>query len=137
MPAVPLALAREIGYPAGETLALANLSLGAYYAGDMQDAVAWARQAQRIDPAGIPGWIARRCQFDLIVALIETGDMASAWQCCADGLARARQAGDLTIQAYCLIFWRIWTRKQAASPRQGRTCGNHSRSSPGQVTRWT
>jgi predicted ATPase len=49
-----VALAREIGYPAGETLALANLSQGAYYAGDMQDAVAWARQAQRIDPAGIP-----------------------------------------------------------------------------------
>ena len=61
-----VALARELGYPAGEALALANLSLGAYYAGDMEDAVAWARQAQQIDPAGIPGWIARRCNDFLI-----------------------------------------------------------------------
>ena len=92
---MPLALARELGYPAGEALALANLSLGAYYAGDLADAVAWARQTQRIDPAGIPGWIARRCNDFLVLVLLEAGDVSAAWQCCADGLARARQAGDL------------------------------------------
>ena len=66
--------------------------------------MAWARQAQRIDPAGIPGWIARRCNDGLMLALIESGDMASAWQRCADGLALARHAGDLVSQAYCLVY---------------------------------
>ena len=97
-----VALARELGYPAGEALALANLSLGAYYAGDLADAVAWARQTQRIDPAGIPGWIARRCNDFLVLVLLETGDVSAAWQYCADGLAQARQAGDLSSQVSCL-----------------------------------
>ena len=95
-------LARELGYPAGEALALANLSLSVYYAGDLEDAVACARQAQQIDPAGIPGWIARRCNDFLLLVLLESGDLSSAWQCCADGLTRARQAGDLHSQASCL-----------------------------------
>jgi hypothetical protein len=64
-------LARKTGYLAGEALALANLSLGAYYAGDLQSALACARQARHIDPAGIPGWIARRCNDFLIMVLLE------------------------------------------------------------------
>ena len=56
-----VALAREIGYRAGEALALADLSLGAYYAGDLEDGLLRAREAKQVDPAGIPGWIARRC----------------------------------------------------------------------------
>lgn len=56
-----LGLARGRGYPAGEALALANLSLIGSYTGDRDNALAWARQAQRIDPARIPGWIARGC----------------------------------------------------------------------------
>jgi hypothetical protein len=70
-------LARKTGYLAGEALALANLSLGAYYAGDLQNALACARQARHIDPAGIPGWIARRCNDFLIMVLLETGDLSS------------------------------------------------------------
>ena len=56
MPAAPWPLAREIGYPAGEALALVALGLAASYAGDLENALAWARQAQRIDPASIPGY---------------------------------------------------------------------------------
>ena len=97
-----LALARELGYPAGEALALANLSLGAYYAGDLAGAVAWGRQTQRIDPAGIPGWVARRCDHFLALVLLQAGDVSAAWQCCVDGLAQARRAGDLSSQASCL-----------------------------------
>ena len=115
-----VALAREMGYPAGEALALANLSLGAYYAGDLEDAVAWARQAQRIDPAGIPGWIARRCNDFLILVLLETGDLSAAWQCCADGLARARQAGDLRSQASCLGRMADMDRLSRTHPGGGR-----------------
>jgi len=97
-----VALAREMGYPAGEALALANLSLGVYYAGDLEDALACASQAQQIDPAVIPGWIARRCNDFLILVLLETGDLPSAEQCVADGLAQALRAGDTHSQALCL-----------------------------------
>ncbi len=97
-----VALAAEIGYPAGEALAMSNLSQASYYAGDLEGALTWARRARRIDPAGIPGWIARRCSDFLTLALLETGDLASAEQSCADGLVSARQAGDQRSQAYCL-----------------------------------
>ena len=53
-----LALAREIGDPVGELLALVELSLGADYAGDHDEAVRLARQAGQI-AAGIPGALAR------------------------------------------------------------------------------
>ena len=49
-----LALAREIGDPVGEVLALVELSLGADYAGDHDEAVRLARQAGQIT-VGIPG----------------------------------------------------------------------------------
>jgi len=97
-----VALARKIGHPAGEALAWQALSMGAYYAGNLADAVACARQAQPIDPAGLPGWIARLSNDHLMVALLASGDVSAAWQRCADGLALARQAGDLVSQAYCL-----------------------------------
>jgi DNA-binding CsgD family transcriptional regulator len=74
----------------------------AHYAGDLADAVACARQAQRIDPAGLPGWIARLSNDHLMVALLASGDVSSAWQRCADGLVLARHAGDLVSQTYCL-----------------------------------
>jgi DNA-binding CsgD family transcriptional regulator len=97
-----VALARKIGHPAGEAVAWQALSMGAYYAGDLADAVACARQAQRIDPAGLPGWIARLSNDHLMVALLASGDVSSAWQRCADGLVLARHAGDLVSQTYCL-----------------------------------
>jgi DNA-binding CsgD family transcriptional regulator len=94
-----VALAREMGYPAGEALALQNLSLGMYYAGDLEDAAAWARQADRIDQAAIPGWIARRGTDFLALTLLESGDVTAAWRHGSDGLAQARRAGDLRGQA--------------------------------------
>jgi predicted ATPase/DNA-binding CsgD family transcriptional regulator len=95
-------LARKIGHPAGEALALQALTFGAYYAGNLADAVGYARQAQRIDPAGLPGWIARLSNDHLMLVLLVSGDVSSAWQRGVDGLALARQAGDLVSQAYCL-----------------------------------
>ena len=89
-----LALAREAGWPAGEALALAYLSNAADYAGDIDNALRLARQAQQI-PADIPGWIARfRCAV-LTKCLAKAGDLAAAGRVCADGLARSREAGDL------------------------------------------
>jgi predicted ATPase/transcriptional regulator with XRE-family HTH domain len=53
-----LAMARELGYPAREALALTELSLAASCAGDIDTAVQLARQAGQIT-ADIPGWITR------------------------------------------------------------------------------
>ena len=114
-----VALARAMGYLAGEALALANLSLGAYYAGDLEDALACAGQAQQIDPAVIPGWIARRCSDFLILVLLETGDLPSAGQCAADGLARALRAGDTHSQALCLGLMADMDQRAGRIPQAG------------------
>ena len=90
-----LALARELGYPTGEALALANLSTAAFYAGDMGIAVQLARQAEQIQ-VGIPGWIARSSSYVLTEVLTAAGDLAAAEGSCAAGLARCRDAGDMS-----------------------------------------
>ena len=52
--ALALALAVELGYPAGKVMALAELSWGASYAGAAGESRERALRAQRIDAAGIP-----------------------------------------------------------------------------------
>ena len=89
-----LALAREIGDPAGEALALLLLGLVSWFADDVDDALQAYRQVGQI-PADIPGWIARTCSELLAIALAEAGDLAAAERACADALARSREAGDL------------------------------------------
>jgi predicted ATPase/DNA-binding CsgD family transcriptional regulator len=95
-----LALAREIGAPAGELLALVELSLDAYYAGNHDEAVRLARQAGQI--MGIPGGLARGCSAVLTGVLVSAGDLAEAERVGAAGLARARDAGDLYNQVLFL-----------------------------------
>jgi predicted ATPase/DNA-binding CsgD family transcriptional regulator len=97
-----VAVARESGYPAGEAMALAELSCAFIYAGDAGAALEWARQAQRIDPAGIPDRTARECGLVLTTALMEAGQAASARLSCSEELARARDAGDSEHQTECL-----------------------------------
>jgi predicted ATPase/DNA-binding CsgD family transcriptional regulator/transcriptional regulator with XRE-family HTH domain len=96
-----LALAREIGDPVGELLALGELSLDADYAGHHDEAVRLARQAGQI-AAGIPGGLARMCGTTLTIVLADAGDLAEAGRVGAAGLARARDAGDLWNQAVLL-----------------------------------
>ena len=96
-----LVLAREIGDPVGELLALAELSLDADYAGDHEDAVRLARQAGQA-AAGIPGTVARLCSSVLTIVLADAGHLAEAGRVGAAGLARARDAGDLWNQAALL-----------------------------------
>ena len=89
-----LALARKVGYPAGEVLALMSLSIAARSAGDPGGAVRLARQAEQIT-ADIPGQIARSCSRFLAGVLITAGELAAAEGPCASALARSRDAGDL------------------------------------------
>jgi predicted ATPase/transcriptional regulator with XRE-family HTH domain len=98
-----VALARAIGYPAGEALGLADLSLGACYAGDLENALAIARQAQQVDPAAIPGRIARWCTEVAAMVQMEAGKANLARSSCTEGLSRARQAGDLAGQLLCYL----------------------------------
>ncbi len=97
-------LARDMGYRAGEALALQAWSMGAYYSGDPADAVALARQAQQVDRADLPGWIARRSSSRLVLALVGSGDVSAARQHCVDALAQARHAADLASHAYCVFY---------------------------------
>jgi len=96
-----LALTRQIGDPAGELLALTELSFSAYYAGDHDEAVQLARQAGQIT-AGIPGGFARTSSYVLTIVLADAGDLAEAARAGTAGLARARDAGDLWNQANLL-----------------------------------
>jgi DNA-binding CsgD family transcriptional regulator len=92
-----LAVAREIGYPAGEVLALGHLSFAAGWSDDLVGAVQLARQATQIT-AGVPGQIARWSSYVLTGALIKAGDLTAAGDACAAGLARSRDVGDVTSQ---------------------------------------
>ena len=88
------AFARGVGYPIGEALALAGVSIATLCAGDLDGAVQLARQAQQIT-ADIPGSVARMCSNILTDALTSGGDLAAAERVCAAGLARSRDVGDL------------------------------------------
>jgi len=98
-----LALARELGDPAGEAYALYWLANAAGYVGSYQDAEAWLRQAQRIDQKAISGWIARHCTILLAEVLGELGEASEAQRYCAKTLALARQAGALYDQNVSLL----------------------------------
>ena len=88
-----LAVARELGFAAGEVNALGALSVAAVDAGDLDGAVQLARQAGQV-PGDIPGWVARTRSIYLTIALTETGDLTAAQHACAAGLARSRDAAD-------------------------------------------
>jgi predicted ATPase/DNA-binding CsgD family transcriptional regulator len=92
-----LAMAREIGYRAGEINALGPLSGAAQSSGDLAGAVRLARQAAQIT-SGVPGVFVRWCSPILTGALIVIGDLAGADEACAAGLARSREAGDVVNQ---------------------------------------
>jgi DNA-binding CsgD family transcriptional regulator len=89
-----LAMARELGYPLGEVLALGSLANIAAAAGDVGDAVRLGRQADKF-PGDIPASMARACSSLLTETLIQAGDFAAAEAVCAGALAASRDAGDL------------------------------------------
>jgi non-specific serine/threonine protein kinase len=89
-----LAIARELGYPTGEVLALLCLAIAAAAAGDASEAVRLAGQADQV-PGDIPPGIARMCSETLAETLIQAGDFAAAGPACAATLAASRDAGDL------------------------------------------
>jgi predicted ATPase/DNA-binding CsgD family transcriptional regulator len=105
-----LEVARELGDPAGEVLALTGLSLTAYYAGDAAKVLDWSGQAQALLPSDIPAHEARWCRYILATVLAETGELDSARRVCADGLALARQADDHVNLVGLLVYMTILER---------------------------
>jgi DNA-binding CsgD family transcriptional regulator len=97
-----LAMARELGYPGGEMVALTALGVAALRLGDIEQALEWHQQASQIDPAQVPARRARECTVPWLQILVAAGQMTTARRSCADGLARARTAGDLTNLVMCL-----------------------------------
>jgi non-specific serine/threonine protein kinase len=89
-----LAMARELGYPAGEAAALEALGIAALYRGDYDEAVRLGRLQQQIT-AAVPA-VSRGGNTLLTMALIEAGDLAGAQDAGAAALARCRDAGDVT-----------------------------------------
>ncbi len=97
-----LSMARQVQDPEGEAYALLNLGHGAQYARDAERSQAWLLEAQRLDPAGVPGWVLRMAAIILAVELADAGQTAEAQRYSADALAMARQAGSLFDQAESL-----------------------------------
>jgi DNA-binding CsgD family transcriptional regulator len=89
-----LAVAREVGHPFGEVVALLDLALAAAAVGDLGDAVRLARQAGQVR-GDIPASITRTCSVWLTEVLIQANDFAAAERVCADGLAASRDVGDM------------------------------------------
>ena len=96
-----LAMAREVGYPLGEFMALAGLSLAASDAGNHDEAVRLVWQAARAAD-GAPGLFARSRSFYLTIVLSAAGDLAAAERVSVAELAGAREAGDLLNQSTLL-----------------------------------
>ena len=89
-----LAVAREVGYPYGEVLALGHLAFTAAVVGDLGEAVRPAGQADQV-PGDMPASIARVCSQVLAEVLIQADDFAAAERACAAVLPACRDAGDL------------------------------------------
>jgi predicted ATPase/DNA-binding CsgD family transcriptional regulator len=89
-----LLVAREVGYPQGQVLALGQLALAAAAAGEVDEAVRLARLADQV-PGDVPPTIARDCRVALTKVLIQAGDFAAAERVCAATLGWSRDAGDL------------------------------------------
>ena len=89
-----LAIAREVGYPVAEAIALAHLASAAVVAGDLGEAVQLARQADQF-PGDIPASLARACSLTRVEVLIQADDFAAAERVAAAVLPASRDAGDL------------------------------------------
>jgi len=94
-----LDIARQNHDPAAEMLALYAQSAAASYRGDVQLDLSCMRQAGDIDPAAVPGQIARRCVFGLTNALCQASELDAALRHGHRGLELARQAADEKGQA--------------------------------------
>jgi predicted ATPase/class 3 adenylate cyclase/DNA-binding CsgD family transcriptional regulator len=91
-----LDMARTLGYPDVQALALDDLAIVALNGADIDGGLQLIRQAEQI-PADVPGWLTRVAGNLLTGALIETGQLADAERIGAAVLTQTRDAGDLRV----------------------------------------
>jgi predicted ATPase len=84
-----LAIAREIGYPAGEVLALHELGEVAMIADDVERAVQVTREAEQLT-ADLPDRAEQSRNETLVSVLTATGDLDGAEGICVAGIAQCR-----------------------------------------------
>jgi predicted ATPase/DNA-binding CsgD family transcriptional regulator len=101
---VALDLARQIGYAAGEAVALTELGLISAYADDDEQAVEWARQAQLISREAMPAWKARDIERGLQFVLGFAGHSDVVLDLSIRALQEARAAQNLIDQADALYI---------------------------------
>jgi predicted ATPase/DNA-binding CsgD family transcriptional regulator len=89
-----LAVARELGYPLGEVIALHHSAYAAAAADDPAEAERLVRQADQVT-GGVPTPIARAGSMVLTEVLIQAGDFVGAERVCEAALAACRDAGDV------------------------------------------
>ena len=106
-----LELARRIGYATGEATALGELGLISSYACEDEQAMEWARQAQRIDRDQMPGWRARKVERVLPYLMVMSRHLDGALELYVRVLAQARAAGDLVDQSDALFFMAVLARE--------------------------
>jgi predicted ATPase/DNA-binding NarL/FixJ family response regulator len=99
-----LAVAGRIGYPAGEILALAQLSRTSRSVGDVAAALDWARRAERILASGEHRWTLEFTGHFVAEALIESGELSAARQGLEDDLAWFREVSDRIGEASVLAL---------------------------------
>ena len=97
-----LAMARELGDPAAQKLALGHLAGAVFRAGDLDRAVQLAWQAEQAE-ADVPGWISRLQSNILAIMLAEAGESAAAERVCTAALGQSRSVGDPWNQARLLV----------------------------------
>ncbi len=99
-----LGFARRLDYPEGQAQALVQLSLAAGYSGDHEAATRWADQAAAVPSARLPDRVSRRVALAMTAAQTDAGQLERAGRTCAEGLASAREAGDVDMEADFLYF---------------------------------
>jgi hypothetical protein len=102
-----LSVARDHSYHAAEAIALLALSWAASYSGDIGEHLTWSQRAQQVDPASIPGHVARMCQAAYASAQIQSGGADEGARLCREGLDATRAAGDPGGQAIYLYLMAI------------------------------
>ena len=122
MPAAPRMWPGKPSTPLAAAMAAWSLGWVAYCTDDYGTMLTWMRQACRVDPASIPGWLARLCAWLLAAALSLAGEAAAAQRGCAAVLAQALGVGDLRFQAnmlWTLADWGPAVRPPGRRPRTG------------------
>jgi predicted ATPase/DNA-binding CsgD family transcriptional regulator len=102
-----LALSRELAYLSGEVTSLTDLGIAAHYRGDHEESLRWVAEACAVDPARIPGKLARECIAILANTQRLAGQADAARRSCMDALSRAAEAGDLQNQtiSHVIMAW--------------------------------